>query len=174
MSVYQTVPSIGKGTTDVGPDDRYYLRIKQGMNVRGTSEGQLFRTTELLDFSVEDEREISIYQTDSDGEPTLYLIKKFVNAISGELKSITKDFGSTPQQFAKVPLIEKNVIDIVDVRDGNSNKWYHVPYLAQEMVFTDYATGEATDKNLAQFKDSVPSVLKTLKTTRRFTTKVSE
>ena len=79
MSVYQTVPSIGKGTTDVRPDDRYYLRIKQGMNVRGTSEGQLFRTTELLDFSVEDEREISIYQTDSDGEPTLYLIKKFVN-----------------------------------------------------------------------------------------------
>jgi len=173
LSVYQTVPSIGKGTTDVRPDDRYYLRIKQGMNVRGTSEGQLFRTTELLDFSVEDEREISIYQTDSDGEPTLYLIKKFVNAISGELKSITKDFGSTPQQFAKVPLIEKNVIDIVDVRDGNSNKWYHVPYLAQEMVFTDYATGEATDKNLAQFKDSVPSVLKTLKTTRRFTTKVN-
>ena len=71
------------------------------MNVRGTSEGQLFRTTELLDFSVEDEREISIYQTDSDGEPTLYLIKKFVNANIQELKSITKDFGSTPQQFTK-------------------------------------------------------------------------
>ena len=71
-------------------------------------------------------------------------------------------------------MIEKNVIDIVDVRDGNSNKWYHVPYLAQEMVFTDYPTSELTDKDLNQFKDSVPSVLKTLKNIRRFTTKVNE
>ena len=45
---------------------------------------------------------------------------------------------------------------------------------AQEMVFTDYPTSEQTDKELEQFKDSVPSVLKTLKTTRRFTTKINE
>ena len=87
--------------------------------------------------------------------------------------SITHNFSSSPSQFSKLPLVENNIIDIVDVRDSNGNKWYHVPYLAQEMVFSDYATSDATDKDLAQFKDSVPSILKTLKTSRRFTTKVN-
>jgi len=173
LAVYQTVPAIEIGTTDVRPDDRYYLRVKQGMVVTATIGDQNFRTTEILDFADDNEREISVYQTDENGEPTLYLIKKYINAISGDLKTITKDFGSTPQQFAKVPLIESNVVDIVDVRDENNNKWYEVPYLAQEMVFTDYATGEANDKTLAQFKDSVSSVLTTLKTSRRFTTKIN-
>ena len=104
---------------------------------------------------------------------TLYLIKKYVNAISGQLVSVTHNFGSSPSQFSKIPLVENNIIDIVDVRDSNGNKWYHVPYLAQEMVFSDYATSDTTDKELAQFKESVPSILKTLKTTRRFTTKVN-
>jgi hypothetical protein len=173
LSVYQTVPVIGAGTTEVRPDDRYYLRIPEGMTVTATTQGQQFRSTEMIDFAAEDDREISIYRTDDDGEPTLYLIKKYVNAISGQLVSITHNFSSSPSQFSKIPLVENNIIDIVDVRDSNGNKWYHVPYLAQEMVFSDYATSDATDKDLAQFKDSVPSVLKTLKTSRRFTTKVN-
>ena len=173
LSVYQTVPVIGAGTTEVRPDDRYYLRIPEGMTVTATTQGQQFRSTEMVDFASEDDREVSIYRTDDDGEPTLYLIKKYVNAISGQLVSVTHNFGSSPSQFSKIPLVENNIIDIVDVRDSNGNKWYHVPYLAQEMVFSDYATSDTTDKELAQFKESVPSILKTLKTTRRFTTKVN-
>ena len=68
----------------------------------------------------------------------------------------------------------KNIIEIYDVRDSNGNKWYNVPYLAQEMVYVDYPTSEQTDKDLAQFKESVPNVLKVLKTSRRFTTKVNQ
>ena len=163
LSVYQTVPVIGAGTTEVRPDDRYYLRIPEGMTVTATTQGQQFRSTEMVDFASEDDREVSIYRTDDDGEPTLYLIKKYVNAISGQLVSVTHNFGSSPSQFSKIPLVENNIIDIVDVRDSNGNKWYHVPYLAQEMVFSDYATSDTTDKELAQFKESVPSILKTLK-----------
>jgi len=173
LSVYQTVPVKDYGTPEVRPDDRYYLRIPQGMTVTATTQGQQFRTTEMVDFASENDREVSIYRTDDDGEPTLYLIKKYVNAISGQLVSVTHNFGSSPSQFSKIPLVENNIIDIVDVRDSNGNKWYHVPYLAQEMVFSDYATSDTTDKELAQFKESVPSILKTLKTTRRFTTKVN-
>jgi hypothetical protein len=172
LSVYQTVPKIGTGD-EIRPDDRYYLRIPEGMTVTATTEGQSFRSTELVDFASKTDREISIYKTDDAGEPILYLIKKYVNAISGELVSVTHNFGNTPSQFSKIPLVQNNVIDIVDVRDSNGNKWYHVPYLAQEMVFSDYVTSDTTDKDLARFKDDVPSILKTLKTTRRFTTKVN-
>ena len=171
LAVYQTVPATGTGD-GVKPDLDYCLRIKEGMVVK-SSQGTNFRTSELLDFAVEDEREISIYQSNA-GTPTSYLIKKYVNAISAELRTIEFDFGSSPEQFSKVQLGEDNVIDIYDVRDSNGNKWYNVPYLAQEMVYVEYANSEQTDKDLSQFKESVPNVLKVIKTSRRFTTKVNE
>ena len=50
------------------------------MVIKSNDEAQsLFRTTELLDFAVEDDREITIYRSDS-GTPTTYLVKKYVNA----------------------------------------------------------------------------------------------
>jgi hypothetical protein len=170
LSVYQIVPAIGTGVNN-RPNSNYYLRIKEGMVVQANSSGTMFRTTELLDFNVSDEREITIYRKDND-EPSFYLIKKYVNAISAELKTIEQSFGA-PEEFSKIDLPDDNVIDIYDVRDSNGNKWYEVPYLAQEMVFVDYPNNEYTDKDLAQFKDSVSNVLKVLKTSRRFVTKVN-
>jgi hypothetical protein len=172
LAVYQTVPSIGIGS-EVRPDLDYLLRIKEGMVVISSLTGTRFRTTELLDFSVEDDREISIYKS-NEGTPTSYLVKKYVGAMSAELKTIEYDFGNTPSQFSKIQIGDNNVIDIYDVRDSQGNKWYQVPYLAQEMVYVDYVNSEQNDKDLAQFKDSVPNVLKVLKTSRRFTTKVNQ
>ena len=171
LAVYQLVPKIGSGDT-IRPDSKYYLRIKEGMALE-SADGTIFRTTELVDFAVEDDREITVYETDGSNQPTKYLIKKFANVISAELKTVSVDFGS-PQQFSKIDLGENNVIDIYDVRDSNGNKWYKVPYLAQEMVYVEYATSEQTDKDLVQFKDSVPNILKVVKTSRRFTTRVNE
>ena len=171
LSVYQVVPSYGLLGVNNAPNSNYYLRVKEGMVVQANSSGTLFRTTELLDFNVSDDREITIYRTNNN-EPSYYLIKKYVNAISAELKSVEKQFG-TPEEFSKIDLPDDNVIDIYDVRDSSGNKWYEVPYLAQEMVFVDYANNEFTDKDLAQFKDSVSNILKVLKTSRRFVTKVN-
>jgi len=46
--------------------------------------------------------------------------------------------------------------------------------LAQELVYTDYVNTAQFDKDLAQFKESVPQILKVTKTSRRFTTKINE
>ena len=172
LTVYQLVPSIGTGV-DNRPDSEYYLRIQEGMLVESTENGTVFRTTELLDFGVETDRDISVYQKNPiTNEPDLYLIKKYVNAISGEIKTVSKTFNSA-EQFSTIDLGDTNVIQIYDVRDSSGNKWYEVPYLAQEMVYVDYSTTEQNDKDLAQFKDSVSNVLKLVKTSRRFTTKVN-
>ena len=174
MSVYQLVPAQGMGA-DVSPDSDYYLRIKEGMVIESTKSNTKFRTTEMLDFNEEADREITVYQRNqSTNEPTQYLIKKYINAISAELKSIKYNFGSNPVDFSQIKLADKNVIDVYDVRDSNGNKWYNVPYLAQEMVYVDYPTSEQTDKDLAQFKDSVSSILRVIKTSRRFTTTINE
>ena len=172
ISVYQLVPSIGTGTSNI-PDSKYYLRIKEGMVVESTNTVQ-FRTTSLLDFSDSNNRQITVYQRDSStGEPTFYLVKKYVQVISAIQKEETFTFG-TYQPFQTIDLIDTNVIQIYDVKDSNGNKYYEVPYLGQEMVFVDEPNNEINDPDLVQFKDTVPYVLKTIKTPRRFVAKVNQ
>jgi hypothetical protein len=172
MSVYQIVPAVGSGILNE-IDTKYLLRIRQGMEIESKDESIKFITTDIIDFSDTTDRDITVYQRDANtGEPTLYLVKKYVQAISATSKEATFEFGSyTP--FQTINLSDTNIIEVYDVRDSNNNKYYEVPYLAQEMVFLDYANTELNDPDLVQFKDSVPYILKTLKTPRRFVSKVN-
>ena len=172
LSVYQIVPAVGNGVFN-NADTRFMLKIKQGMRVESKTDGIDFITTDVVDFSDVTNREITVYQRDSiTGEPTLYLLKKYVQAISATIKEEEFTFG-TYEAYRTIDLDEANVISIYDVRDSNGNKWYEVPYLAQEMVFLDYPNTELNDPDLVQFKDTVPYVLKTLKTPRRFTVRIN-
>jgi len=143
------------------------------MLVESIDKGITFITSDVVDFGDSADREIVIYQSDATtGEPLFYLVKKYVQAVSGVLVENTFDFGNY-QAFQKIDLQETNVIQIVDVRDSNNNKWYEVPYLAQEMVFVDQPNTESTDPDLYQFKTTVPYVLKTIKTPKRFVSKIN-
>ena len=176
VSVYQLVPSKrnSSGGLDFEPDSDFYLRINEGMSIESDN-GVLFRTTELVDFNDPAGREISIYERNStDNTPTLYLVKKYVNAISAAVRTVTQDFGSSAQAFSKVRLSDSNIIEVYDVRDSNGNKWYEVPYLAQEMVYVDYPNTEQYDNGLKNFKSSVSNILKLQKTSRRFVTEINE
>ena len=178
VAVYQLTPSkrrasgnLYEGDNRFELDEGYLLRVKEGMELTSDT-GVIFRTTELVDFNDDYEREVSVYERNSLQEPTFYLIRKFVNAISAEEKEVNIEFGS-PKQFDKIELVDTNIIQIYDVRDSNGNKLYEVPYLAQEMVYTDYPNTSQFDGDLAQFKDSVPSILRVTKTSRRFVRQVN-
>ncbi len=179
ISVYQLVPSIynsnSKSGTNYEPDSRFYLRVKEGMIIQSSKSNTRFRTSELLDFNDENDREISVwaYDPNDNTKPLQYLVKKKIKAISAELKEFSETFNGNTS-FSKINIGDTNVVDIVDVRDSNGNKWYGVPYLAQELVYIDYPTTEQYDKDLSQFGDTVPRILKTLKTSRRFTTQVND
>jgi hypothetical protein len=179
ISVYQLVPSIynsnSKSGTNYEPDSRFYLRVKEGMIIQSSKSNTRFRTSELLDFNDENDREITVWAYDpgDSTKPLQYLVKKNIKAISAELKEFTQTFNGNTS-FSKINIADTDVVDIVDVRDSNGNKWYNVPYLAQELVYIDYPTTEQYDKDLSQFGDSVPRILKTLKTSRRFTTQVND
>lgn len=171
LSVYQLVPSIGTAT-DNTYDETYLLRIQEGMVVESKNNVS-FITRDVVDFTDSTDREITPYQTDSvSGEISLYLVKKKVQAISAEVVTEEIDFSSY-ESFKSVNLAENNIIDIYDVRDSNGNKWYEVPYLAQELVYVDYPNTESNDPDLYQFKETVPYVLNTLKTSRRFVKQVN-
>jgi hypothetical protein len=173
LSLYQLVPSIGDGVNNK-PDDKFYLRIKEGMEVESQTNSVQFRTTDIVDFSDPYERDITVYSRDvNTGEPDFYLVKKQVQAISATLIEKTFSFG-TYEPFRTIDLPETNIIQIVDIRDENGAKYYEVPYLGQEMVFVREENNIVNDNDLFQFRNTVPSILKTLKTARRFVTKVNE
>ena len=171
LSIYQLVPSIGSGGDNTF-DSTYFLRIKEGMRSESTN-GVQFITQDVVDFSDDRDREITIYQRDGvSGEPTFYLVKKQVQAISAELKTREVPFGAF-KEFQSIELSDTDIIDIYDVRDSDGNKFYEVPYLAQELVFTDYPNTENNDPDLFQFKETTPYILNTLKTSRRFVKQVN-
>ena len=180
LSVYQLTPSKRKASGNLYDGDNrfefdpgYLVRIVEGMVITSSTTGISFRTTELVDFNDDYEREVTVYERNEFGEPVYYLIKKYVNCISAESEKIEVSFGS-PQQFSKIDLGDTDIIEIYDVRDSNNNKWYEVPYLAQELVYTDYPNTDNFDKELSQFKDSVPQILKVSKTSRRFVRQINE
>jgi hypothetical protein len=174
ISVYQLVPSVGVGVNNQ-PDSRSYLKIKEGMLLRSNQNVDVtFRTTDIVDFSEDIDREITPYQRDSTtGEVSFYLVKKKVQAINADVFSANFNFG-TYSPYATIDLLETNIVSIYDVRDSNGNKYYEVPYLAQEMVYVDFPNTEENDSELYQFKDTVPYLLKLLKTPKRFATYINQ
>jgi hypothetical protein len=96
-----------------------------------------------------------------------------VQAISSNVITKTVNFVSY-EPFRTIELSETNIIQIVDVRDAQENKYYEVPYLGQEMVFIEEKNTLSNDPELFQFRDTVPYLLKLLKTSRRFTSKVND
>jgi hypothetical protein len=172
INVYQTVPNIGSGANNK-PDYTYALKIKQGMRITSKLNPELtFITTDDVDFNDSYEREVSVFQT-SGTEPSLYLLTKKIKVISAEVKTETFEVGD----FRKNPtftITDSNFISIEKIVDLTGNVYYEVPYLAQEMVYIKTPNVESNDPTLAQYRSSVPYLLKLLKTPRRFTTKVTD
>jgi hypothetical protein len=173
LSLYQLVPNIGQGANNK-PDSRFYLRIKEGMKIESVENSTEFITTDLVDFNDETDREITVYRRDSNtGEPSFYLIKKYTEAISANV--YTKEFEFLSYEpFRSINLTETDIIQIVDIRDSDGNKYYEVPYLGQEMVFIPEKNTIKGNTDLNQFSSTTPYILKTLKTPRRFVVKVND
>lgn len=175
LDVFQLVPSVGSGDS-VAPDYRFALSIKEGLEVTSeTNSDIIFRTTSTVDFSFSsslDPTEVTVYERNSStGEPTYYLLKKQVDAIAGQVKEIDITFGD-PQKFSVSHIDETDIIEISEVRDSDNNRWYQVPYLAQDTVFVEVPNTTLNNQELGQFRDSVPYLIKLIRTPRRFTTRL--
>ena len=170
LDVYQLVPSTGTGA-NVVPDFNYALSIKPGMRIKQKNGNSIFRTLDSVEFSYSSSKnptDVTIYQTDnSTHTPTYYLLKKQVQAISGDVKTATFTFG-TPIAYDKVVLPDSNIIDIVSVTESDGDNWYEVPYLAQDTIFEAVPNLLENDPDFVAYRDSCPSLLKMKKTAKRF------
>jgi hypothetical protein len=145
----------------------------------------IFETLDYVDFTVSSSADIEPVATgwdDSTGLVNEFTITRNIKAISGNSqKSKTFTIGS-PTKFLKLTIPQTNVIEIMSVVDSNSNTWYEVDYLSQDMVPKEIFRLTSTDSDAYQLADDsvnvdvvpVPYSLEYTKTSKRFITEVND
>ena len=103
--------------------------------------------------------------------PTNYRLSKKGIAKSGTRETETFTF-STAQKFAKIVLSNEKVTEIISVTDSNGKKYYEVPFLAQDTIFESIENTSLNDPALSQYQNDTPFLLKLIKASKRFTTRV--
>jgi hypothetical protein len=172
LNVYQLIPT--KGAPDYEPNELYYLKIKDGMEIQSSTNNEVvFRTIDTVDFSNPVDREVEVYERDSNGTPLQYLITKRVKAISARELSTTISFGAY-DEYPTANLSDTNIIQITSVTDINNNvKYYEVPYLGQESIFVEQPNTESNAGQLSMSSSTVPYILEVQKVPHRFSTKIN-
>jgi hypothetical protein len=169
VNVFQVVPSTIVNSQYV-PNFNYALILEEGTQLQTNGNGNVaFYIDEKVDFSNSGSSftDISVYSYDINGNPLFYLLQKTAKATAGTLTTTTFTFGN-PERFPTVTITDNNVISIVGVTDSDNNKWYEVPYLAQDTIFEATENTATNDPSLSQYNDSTPYLLKLKKVPRRF------
>jgi hypothetical protein len=174
LTVYQLIPSVYNAASNSGVnyevDSRFYFKIKAGFEVQSSTNSNVsFITTDAIDFENPTDRTIEVYERDSTtGTPTQYLISKKIKAISARENTTGITLGSDTD-YPSIQLSETNIIQIVSIADSNNNKYYEVPYLAQESIFVE----QPNVNELSYYSGSVPYILEVQKVPRRFSVKIN-
>ena len=174
IDLYQLIPSTKDSNNNYIPDNNYALKIREYMEVSNES-GVSFITIDPVDFSLDSKfspREVTVYSRDNYGIPQFFLLKKSVKIIAGKITTSSFTVGSSVP-FYKISLSENNVIDIIDVKDSDNNKWYEVDYLAQDLIFTETENTSFTNNTYVQYSSEVPKLIKSFKTSRKFVVNVT-
>jgi hypothetical protein len=174
LTVYQLIPSVYNAQNNSGTnyeaDSRFYFKIKAGFEVQSSTNSDVsFITTDAIDFANATDRTIEVYERDATtGTPTQYLVSKKIKAISARENTTGITLGSDTD-YPTVQLSETNIIQIVSIADSQNNRYYEVPYLAQESIFVE----QPNVNELSQYSGSVPYILEVQKVPRRFSVKIN-
>jgi len=169
------VPAVAIDANNYKPNLDFAGKIESNSTVLANN-GTEFTLLDDVDFKVSsslDTMEVELLKPASGDIPTNYRLKKKGLAQSGVREE--EDFiFSNAKEFDKIVLSNDKVTSIVDVRDSQDNKYYEVPFLAQDTVFEDEENSSLNDPALSEFKNDTPYLLKLIKAARRFTTRVRE
>jgi hypothetical protein len=172
LTVYQVVPSVNPSNPE--PDSRYYLKIKEGMEVVSSTNNNItFRTTDIVDFADPKGRTISVLTT-TGTQIDQFLITKEVPAISATVETLNlTGFNNPFRPNPTFTITDNRFIKILSIKDeGDQTYYYEVPYLAQEMIYVKEQNASINNTVLATEATSTPYILKQIKTNKRFTTRV--
>ena len=174
LTVSQTVPVKSDGAGGVVPD-LDYAGVISANGIVSSDTGVDFTLLDQVDFRVSsalDPRQTEIVQPSSGTSATQFLLKKKVLAKSGTTTSQDFRFNSA-KKFDKVVLSNAGVTEIVSCVDSNGNTWYEVPFLAQDTVFDSVENTSLNEPSLSQYQNDTPYMLKLIKTSKRFITRIT-
>jgi len=169
LDVYQTVPATPAPSSL--PNEDYCLNVMAGMEVTSQN-GTVFRTIDdviFTDSSSMSPREDSIAEIDENQNVSKWLLKKSVKAVSGNVTTETISFGAA-EKYKRIALANYPVLEIMSVTDSDNNKYYEVPFLAQDTVYADFQNNEKNSPDLVEGRNFAPFLLKLIKTSKRFKT----
>jgi hypothetical protein len=169
IDIYQIIPAILSGGEYI-PDFSYALILEEGTQIQSNINSEVqFYIQDKIDFSKSgsySDTEISVYSNNLNN-PNFFLLKKQAKVFSGNITTTSFTFNN-PERFPTVILNDTNIIDIIDVTDSDNNKWYEVPYLAQDTIYEPTENIAQNNPILSQYNDTVPYLLKLKKVPRRF------
>ena len=171
VDVYCTVPSQGSGA-NVTPNWSYAPTINAGMRLSTKANTATFRTTEPINFQVSssiDPTYFEKYQESVDGTPTKFLLKKRVDAVSGNVSTEYITY-SAAEQYTISVLGNENINEIISVSDSDGNTWYEVMSLGQDTVLDESANNTTNSPDLSDYAGDTPYLMKLIRTPRRFVT----
>jgi len=177
LDVFQTVPSDPDNVVDGKrqPNENYCLTLPAGMEVSSTN-GTIFRTMDDVIFRESGSlspRGEDIFEVDDDSNITKWLLKKQVKAVSGTIVTEYITFGAA-EKYKRIVLANSPVLEILSITDSDNNKWYEVPFLAQDTVYADMENTSLNSPDMVEGRNFAPFILKLLKTPRRFKTYIRE
>ena len=159
LEISQLVPAITDiltGTQIPNPD---FCMVLPANTPISSISGVQFIILDEVDFSTTSNREVSFFSNSN------FLLIKKVKAISAEVKTVTHNFGLTPTKFNSFTINDEKILQVLEVTDSATNKWYEVPYLAQENIINKTV-------NSSSNIDGVNYILSYTKTPRRYVTRL--
>ena len=153
IEISQLVPLLGNS-----PDLDYCLLIPANTAVTSNTNFSKFLTIEDVDFSQTSSVDITYYNN------SYLLFTKSVPVISAEIKSITAPF-SSPEKFSSFTINDNNILQILSISGSDGSKWYEVPYLAQNIIFS-------SSLNLTSGSDGIDYLLQLKNVPNRFITRI--
>ena len=170
LDVYQLIPS--DAANAYAPDFRYTLKIPQNSTINSTQQPNItFITEDIVDFSYSssfDPTDITVYSYyTGTTDPLFYVLKKQVNAYSGQIRTQSFNFGAV-EQFPQIQLSDTDIIQIISAVDSDGNIWYQVPYLAQDTIEDPTENNIVFSPDYYTSRNESPYILKLKKVNRRF------
>jgi hypothetical protein len=170
ITFYIEVPATILSDLTYFPDETAFPIVKTG-TVLLSSTGVTFTLTEDLDFSERNVDDVlqaayTISTTDSDGNPTHYILTRNLECVSGTIRKDSYNLGGVLVPFRTITLTRPDVTQIINVRDTSGNEYYEVESLTQDTVFTRV-------QNLDEDRDDVSDNLAIIAAPYRYITAVN-
>ena len=157
--------------SDTYRPDLDYAPIISAQSMFDSKSGVTFRLMDDVNFKTSsslDTRTAIVSQEEND-VPTHFKLTKQGLLQSGTQVTENFTFGDAIK-FDKIILANENVVEIISCIDDDGNKWYQVPYLAQDTVYDASENNPVNSPDLSSNSADTPYLLKLIKTARRFTT----